>query len=93
MRKLLALRPILYLAHQYKIGEELPQENEELVSDWLEAGSAAWIDDETDWEEFVKLYFPQGAAKARSVTAQPGATGQSSDGNQDPLAGRLPKQR
>ena len=38
--KLKALRPVLYLAHQYDRGDELPVNNPDMVEAWLEAGSA-----------------------------------------------------
>jgi hypothetical protein len=51
-----------------------------MVEAWIEAGSAAWIDD----EETTK------PPKAKRMTAQPGLTGTSSDGKQDSLVGRIP---
>lgn len=39
---LTALRPILYLARQYKAGESLPVNDAEMVEAWIEAGSAEW---------------------------------------------------
>ena len=39
---LTALRPILYLARQYKAGESLPVNDTEMVEAWIAAGSAAW---------------------------------------------------
>ncbi len=41
-KTLIAMRPILYLAKQYKAGDRLPVNNQEMVSAWIEAGSAAW---------------------------------------------------
>lgn len=41
-KRLVALTPILYLTHQYKIGDELPTNNLQMVSLWLEAGTAKW---------------------------------------------------
>ena len=41
-KMLIATRPILYLAKQYKAGERLPLNNQEMVEAWIEAGSAAW---------------------------------------------------
>ena len=41
-KMLIAMRPILYLAKQYKAGDKLPVNNQEMVSAWIEAGSAAW---------------------------------------------------
>ncbi len=37
-----ATRPVLYLARQYMAGDALPVNDPEMVSAWLEAGSAAW---------------------------------------------------
>ena len=39
---LTALRPILYLARQYKVGDSLPVNNTEMVEAWIGAGSAEW---------------------------------------------------
>ncbi len=39
---LTALRPILYLARQYKAGDSLPVNNPEMVEAWIAAGSAEW---------------------------------------------------
>ena len=39
---LTALRPILYLARQYKVGESLPANDAEMVEAWIAAGSAEW---------------------------------------------------
>ena len=44
---LTAVRPILYLAKMYYAGERLPQNNQEMVAAWIEAGSAAWQESET----------------------------------------------
>lgn len=41
-KTLIAMRPILYLAKQYKAGERLPVSNQKMVEAWIEAGSAAW---------------------------------------------------
>ena len=41
-KTLIAMRPILYLAKQYRAGDRLPVNNQEMVSAWIEAGSAAW---------------------------------------------------
>lgn len=41
-KTLIAMRPILYLAKQYKAGDCLPVNDHEMVSAWIEAGSAAW---------------------------------------------------
>jgi len=41
-KMLIATRPILYLAKQYKAGDKLPVNNQEMVDAWIDAGSAAW---------------------------------------------------
>ena len=51
-----------------------------MVEAWIEARSAAWIDD----EETTK------PPKAKRMTAQPGRTGLSSDGDPEALVGRIP---
>ncbi len=83
---LVALYPILYHSHQYKIGDELPANDPEMVAAWLEAGTAEW----TDGEEGE----PEEAAKAVPKTAEPGRTGQASSGSDtdgDDLVGKVPK--
>ncbi len=44
---LIALRPVLYLSHQYKIGDTLPVNNLEMVKAWIEARSAEWREKDT----------------------------------------------
>lgn len=44
--KLVATYPILFESHQYKIGEELPASNHDMVKTWLDAGTAKWYDNE-----------------------------------------------
>lgn len=39
---LTATYPILYLSHQYKIGDELPTNDPEMVKAWLTAKTAVW---------------------------------------------------
>lgn len=51
-KALIATRPILYLAKQYKAGDRLPLNNQEMVEAWIEAGSAAWQ------ESAAKQLFP-----------------------------------
>lgn len=41
-KRLIALRHILFEAHQYKPGEELPAHNHDMVEAWLENGVAKW---------------------------------------------------
>lgn len=77
--KLVAVRPILYRAHKYEVGDELP--DSEMKQAWLDAGTAVMAED----EPAVKV------PKATPLTAQPGQIGISNSGNEDDLAGRLPK--
>lgn len=82
---LVALYPILYHSHQYKIGDELPTNDTEMVSAWLEAGTAEWMDGEKPE--------PTEPAKAVPKTAEPGRTGEavSSESDGDDLVGKVPK--
>lgn len=50
MPKLIAQRPVLYLANQYKAGDALPQNNQEMVELWVKYGSAAYVDDDSNIE-------------------------------------------
>lgn len=81
MRQLIALRPVLYLAHQYGTGESLPMNDPEMTKLWIDAGTAIWKE-ETEPEK------PD--AKAIPVTATPGMPGMSSSGADD-LVGRIPE--
>lgn len=76
-----AMLPILYRSKQYRVGDKLPADNEGTVQAWLEAGSAAWLDDEEK----------ASAAKAKSVTAPLGKTGLSSDGDPEAKVSKIPK--
>lgn len=49
---LTALRPILYLARQYKVGESLPANDAKMVEAWIAAGSAEWR------EKKARQFFP-----------------------------------
>ena len=40
---LTATYPILYLSHQYKIGDELPTNDPEMIKAWLAAKTAVWM--------------------------------------------------
>lgn len=50
MKKLIALRPILYMGRTYKRGDAVPANDDKMVSAWLRAGSAAWSGPETPGE-------------------------------------------
>lgn len=41
-KKLYAIYPILFESHQYKVGEQLPTTNMEMVEAWIEAEAAMW---------------------------------------------------
>jgi hypothetical protein len=77
--RLVALRPILYLAKQYKAGDELPANDQEMVKLWKAAGTATWKEEEVQ----------EKVAKATTQTAPPGAAGMSTDGNEEDLAGKI----
>ena len=79
---LVAMRPVLYLAHQYSAGDELPVNNPEMTAAWLEAGSAMWKEDATD-------AVPAPKAKARPAAAEPGKEGRTDSGTE--LQGKVPK--
>lgn len=79
--KLIALRPVLYHAHQYDTGECLPVNDQEMTDLWLKAGTAMWRkEDEPE---------PQ-AAQAIPVTSIAGMPGMS-DAGTDGLIGRIPE--
>ncbi len=77
--KLVAVYPILYGAHQYKVGDELP--DSDMKQTWLDAGTAVMVEDEPASK----------VPKAQLMTAQPGQIGISNSGNEDDLAGRTPQ--
>jgi len=81
MEKLVARIPILYLSRQYKVGDELPASDANMVQAWLDAKSAAWVSGE------VKK-----ASTAKPVTAEPGLPGKAaaSETGED-LVGKVPK--
>lgn len=78
--KLTAMLPVLYRSVQYEAGDVLPADDQATVAAWIEAGSAKWLEDEE----------AKTAPKAKPVTAQPGLTGLSSDGDHEALVGRIP---
>lgn len=82
--KLIATTPILYFAHQYQIGDELPLRDQVMVNAWLNAGTVKWLDDSQGQE------VPTERPKARMVTARPGQFGMSTLGNEEDLVGKVP---
>ncbi|WP_034439441.1 hypothetical protein [Clostridium ihumii] len=50
--KLIAIYPILFESHQYKIGDELPASNHDMVKIWLESGVAEWRNSEETQDNF-----------------------------------------
>ncbi len=75
---LMAVYPILYHSHQYKIGDTLPANDPEMVKAWLDAGTAAW--------QTLGGESPQ----ARFETAIPGLPGRTA-GYGEGLVGRIPE--
>ena len=81
---LVAVYPILFQSHQYKVGDTLPANYPDMVEAWIEAGTAVWKGtDETA---------PK--TKARPRTAEPGLPGvavasEAEDGEN--LVGKVPK--
>lgn len=59
MKRLIATYPILYLATQYAIGDEILASNPKMVEAWLSAGTAEWREDET-LEEGLKESLEEG---------------------------------
>ena len=81
-KELVAVYPILFLSHQYNVGEVLPVNYPDMVQAWLEAGTAVWKQTESP------------KAMARPATAEPGLPGtavasDSEDGEN--LVGKVPK--
>lgn len=79
---LIARKPILYLARQYKVGEIIPANDAAMVEAWLDAGSAVW------------MAVPEKVPKAKPVTAEPGLGGiaaAAAESDSDDLVGRVPK--
>lgn len=81
MMRLIALRPVLYLAHQYDTGENLPVNDPEMTKLWIDAGTAVWKE-ETESEK--------PPAKAVLVTADPGIMGMNSTGINE-MIGHIPQ--
>lgn len=46
--RLMALYPILFESHQYKVGDSLPASNKGMVQAWLDAGTAKWKTDASE---------------------------------------------
>lgn len=79
---LVAIRPVLYRSTQYRAGDRLPADNQDMVSAWLEYGSAEWKNDDEE---------PTKAPKAEPIAPPEGKPGISSDGDPDARVGRVPK--
>lgn len=79
---LVAVYPILFLSHQYKVGDVLPTNYPNMVDAWLEAGTAVWRKTEP------------ALSKATPVTAEPGLAGTavtSDSENGEDLVGKVSK--
>lgn len=66
---LVAVYPILYESHQYKVGDKLPASNAEMVEAWIEAETAKFIAEK-----------PKKAAPASAQAGVEGSEGTSTDG-------------
>lgn len=79
-KDLVALRPILYLSRQYKVGDKLPANNPDMVRAWIDAHSAEWMSARKEIQG------------AKPVTAEPGLSGMAyvseTDNN---LVGKVPR--
>lgn len=81
-KTLTAVYPILYLAHQYGVGDVLPANDLGMVEAWIAAGTAAWLPPRV------------AAVKARPLTAEPGLPGHvplSGAGSNENLVGKVPR--
>ncbi len=76
---LTAIHPILYLSHQYKIGDELPANDPKMVEAWITAKTAIW-----------RLSSKVPVVKAKAQTAEPGLFGQAVPSGDNDLIGRIP---
>ena len=81
---LVAVYPILFHSHQYKVGDTLPTNYPDMVDAWIEAGTAVW--------KGIEDVAPK--TKAIPRTAEPGMPGaavhsESKDGEN--LVGKVPK--
>ena len=84
-KKLVALHPILYLSRQYKVGETLPANDPVMLEAWLEARTAAWV------EEAVAA--PSTAKPRAAQAGLPGDAVSSDAEDGENLAGRVPGTR
>ena len=79
-KDLIALRPILYLSRQYKVGDKLPANNPNMVQAWIDAKSAAWVSGRKELQV------------AKPVTAEPGLSGRAFASETDTnLVGKVPR--
>lgn len=86
---LIALRPVLYLAHQYDAGDQLPVNDPGMAEAWLEAGSAKRIDEDAAAE--TEPAAEDKSSKALPATALSGQPGISDSGAEGDLIGRIPE--
>lgn len=95
MVKLIAKYPILYLSKQYDIGDELIANNPEMVSAWIEAGTAEWVEEsEPDADDTVdgKSEDELPLATATPVVAEAGLAGDAiGSETEENLVGKIPK--
>lgn len=83
-KKLVALAHIQHGFERYKPGDTLPASDTVMVLEWLAAGSAKMVDDDTEQPTFHK---------ARQAAALPGLPGTAVGGEQtgEDLVGRVPR--
>ena len=79
---LTAVYPILYHAHQYQVGDELPTNDPEMTTLWLEAGTAAYLTPPVKEAVTVKPVTAEGGLPGKAVASE-------SDG--EDLVGKVPK--
>ena len=81
MERLVARVPVLYLSRQYKVGDELPVGDADMVQAWLDAKSAVYASGEA-----------KKAPTAKPATAEPGLPGKAAASETgDDLVGKVPK--
>lgn len=68
-KKLIALYPILFEAKQYKIGDELPVNNNEMTEKWISAETAVWKEEEKS-SDFSKEDYEKEIAELKEIHAK-----------------------
>ncbi len=86
---ILALRPILYRCHTYKVGESLPEDDAGMVRAWIDAGSAKEAVEAATQilEESAKTHSRK---KAKRAAGRPGEDGLVDAGPRDAYGRDIP---